>query len=144
MHKLWIRARRDRFSLEVLAGSGARTGCRSTSSSPKMGRTIFCSPHKIAGPQTNDVVLQPYKKRVDQVAWPGWRPTTARHTRLCPYTIGGEDSRAGRHRSAQQVTSRPLPQRREGDGRIVSFHTSIRIKAWIAAFGPFMRAQWAL
>lgn len=35
------------------------------------GETIVCSPHKIAGPQTNDTIFQLRKKKVDQVILAG-------------------------------------------------------------------------
>ncbi|MCA1536707.1 cysteine hydrolase [Bradyrhizobium sp. NBAIM03] len=35
------------------------------------GRTIVCSPHKIAGPQTNDTIFQLRKLKVDQVILAG-------------------------------------------------------------------------
>jgi nicotinamidase-related amidase len=35
------------------------------------GKTIICSPHKLYGPQANDLVLQLRKQRVDQVILAG-------------------------------------------------------------------------
>jgi len=35
------------------------------------GKTIVCSPHKLYGPQANDLVLQLRKQRVDQIILAG-------------------------------------------------------------------------
>jgi nicotinamidase-related amidase len=35
------------------------------------GKTIICSPHKLCGPQANDLTLQLRKQRVDQVVLAG-------------------------------------------------------------------------
>jgi nicotinamidase-related amidase len=62
--------RRGPLTLEGFAGSGADW-------MPEFrpyiedGETVVCSPHKIAGPQTNDVVFQLRKLRVDQVVLAG-------------------------------------------------------------------------
>ena len=70
MHKLRMFDRRGPLTLEGFAGSGADW-------LPELrpyiedGETVVCSPHKIAGPQTNDVVFQLRKLRVDQVVLAG-------------------------------------------------------------------------
>lgn len=70
MHRLRMFDRRDPLSLEGFDGSGADW-------MPELrpyiadGKTIVCSPHKIAGPQTNDVVFQLRKRRIDQVILAG-------------------------------------------------------------------------
>ena len=70
MHRLRMFDRRDPLSLEGFDGSGADW-------MPELrpyiadGETIVCSPHKIAGPQTNDVVFQLRKQRIDQVILAG-------------------------------------------------------------------------
>lgn len=70
MHRLRMFDRRDPLSLEGFDGSGADW-------MPELrpyiadGETIVCSPHKIAGPQTNDVVFQLRKRRIDQVILAG-------------------------------------------------------------------------
>lgn len=70
MHKLRMFDRRDPLSLDGFAESGADW-------MPELrpfiedGRTIVCSPHKIAGPQTNDVEFQLRKLKVDQVILAG-------------------------------------------------------------------------
>lgn len=70
MHRLRMFDRRGPLTLEGFAGSGADW-------MPELkpyiedGSTVVCSPHKIAGPQTNDVVFQLRKLRVDQVILAG-------------------------------------------------------------------------
>lgn len=70
MHKLRMFDRRDPLSIEGFAGSGA-DWMPEYKELIEDGRTIVCSPHKIAGPQTNDVLFQLRKKRVDQVILAG-------------------------------------------------------------------------
>ncbi|MCR0985532.1 cysteine hydrolase [Roseomonas populi] len=70
MHKLRMFDRRDPLSLEGFDGSGA-DWMPEFRSLIQDGQTIVCSPHKIAGPQTNDVVFQLRKKRIDQVILAG-------------------------------------------------------------------------
>ena len=59
-------ARRGPLSLDNLAGSGAD---RLERFKPYIedGRTITVSPHKVWGPQTNDLVLQLCKRRINKV-----------------------------------------------------------------------------
>lgn len=70
MHKLRMFERTDPLSLQGFDGSGA-DWMPEYKSYIQDGRTVVCSPHKIAGPQTNDVVFQLRKKRVDQVILAG-------------------------------------------------------------------------
>ncbi|HYF90030.1 cysteine hydrolase [Azospirillum sp.] len=70
MHKLRMFDRRDPLSLDGFAGSGA-DWMPEYHDLIQDGRTIVCSPHKIAGPQTNDVLFQLRKKQVDQVILAG-------------------------------------------------------------------------
>jgi nicotinamidase-related amidase len=70
MHKLRMFDRRDPLSLEGFDGSGA-DWMPEYKSLIQDGQTIVCSPHKIAGPQTNDVVFQLRKRRIDQVILAG-------------------------------------------------------------------------
>ncbi|AJY45852.1 cysteine hydrolase family protein [Martelella endophytica] len=70
MHKLRMFDRKDPLSLEGFDGSGA-DWMPEYKSLIEDQRTIVCSPHKIAGPQTNDVVFQLRKKKVDQVILAG-------------------------------------------------------------------------
>jgi nicotinamidase-related amidase len=70
MHRLRLFDRRDPLSLEGFDGSGA-DWMPEYKSFIQDGQTIVCSPHKIAGPQTNDVVFQLRKRRIDQVILAG-------------------------------------------------------------------------
>jgi len=62
--------RRGPLTLEGFGGSGADF-------MPELkpyvedGKTIICSPHKLYGPQVNDLVLQLRKQRVDQIILAG-------------------------------------------------------------------------
>lgn len=70
MHKLRLFDRPDPLSLEGFANSGA-DWMPEFRDILQDGETIVCSPHKIAGPQTNDTIFQLRKKRVDQVILAG-------------------------------------------------------------------------
>lgn len=70
MHKLRMFDRRGPLTLDGFTGSGA-DWMPEFQSYIEDGQTIVCSPHKIAGPQTNDVVFQLRKLRVDQVILAG-------------------------------------------------------------------------
>jgi nicotinamidase-related amidase len=70
MHKLRMFNRRDPLSLEGFACSGA-DWLPEYKDLIEDGETIVCSPHKIAGPQTNDTIFQLRKKKVDQVILAG-------------------------------------------------------------------------
>lgn len=70
MHKLRMFDRRDPLSLEQFDGSGA-DWMPEFKDLIEDGRTVVCSPHKIAGPQTNDTLFQLRKLRVDQVILAG-------------------------------------------------------------------------
>lgn len=69
-HKLGMFDRRGPLTLEGFKGSGAEF-------MPELkqyiedGQTIICSPHKLYGPQANDLVLQLRKQRIDQVILAG-------------------------------------------------------------------------
>lgn len=49
----------------------ARTGSSGTSPTSRTARTIVASPHKVYGPETNDVGLQLRKRGIDKVALAG-------------------------------------------------------------------------
>ncbi len=70
MHKLRMFDRRGPLSLEGFDNSGA-DWMPEYKQYIEDGKTIVCSPHKIAGPQTNDVVFQLRKKRIDKVILAG-------------------------------------------------------------------------
>jgi len=70
MHKIGMFDREGPLTLAGFEGSGADF-------MPEYeehifdGKTIICSPHKVYGPETNDLVLQLRKHRVDQVVLAG-------------------------------------------------------------------------
>jgi biuret amidohydrolase len=70
MHKLGMFERRDPLSVEGFAGSGA-DWLPEFKDLIEDGRTIVCSPHKIAGPQTNDTLFQLRKAGATQVILAG-------------------------------------------------------------------------
>ncbi|WP_340117863.1 cysteine hydrolase [Pelagibius sp. 7325] len=70
MHKIHMFDRRGPLSLEGFAGSGA-DWMPEYKQFIEDSKTIVCSPHKIAGPQTNDTLFQLRKHRVDQVILAG-------------------------------------------------------------------------
>jgi nicotinamidase-related amidase len=69
-HKLGVLDRRGPLTLEGFRGSGADF-------MPELkpyiedGKTIICSPHKMYGPQINDLAFQLRKQRVDQIILAG-------------------------------------------------------------------------
>jgi nicotinamidase-related amidase len=69
-HKLGVFDRRGPLTLEGFRDSGSDF-------MPELkqyiedGKTIICSPHKLYGPQANDLVLQLRKQRVDQIILAG-------------------------------------------------------------------------
>ncbi len=70
MHKLGMFDRPDPLSLDGFSGSGA-DWLPEWKDLIQDGETIVCSPHKIAGPQTNDAIFQLRKKKVDQIILAG-------------------------------------------------------------------------
>lgn len=70
MHSVGMFARTDPLAMDGFAGSGAdyldRLKDRITD-----GKTVIASPHKIVGPQSNDLVLQLRKRAVTQVILAG-------------------------------------------------------------------------
>jgi nicotinamidase-related amidase len=70
MHKIGMFDRKSPLSLEGFEGSGADY---MPQYKPYIedGKTIQCSPHKVYGPETNDLVLQLRKAGVDQVILAG-------------------------------------------------------------------------
>ena len=70
MHKLTMFDRKSAYSMEGFEGSGADF-------MPQYkkyihdGKTVIASPHKVYGPQQNDLVLQLRKQKVDQVLLAG-------------------------------------------------------------------------
>jgi nicotinamidase-related amidase len=70
MHKLGMFRRADPLSVDGFAGSGA-DWLPEYKDIIEDGRTIVCSPHKIAGPQTNDTLFQVRKTGATQVILAG-------------------------------------------------------------------------
>lgn len=70
MHKTHMFARKSAYSMDGFEGSGADFVERYK---PYIfdGKTTICSPHKIFGPETSDVVLQLRKRKIDQVILAG-------------------------------------------------------------------------
>jgi nicotinamidase-related amidase len=70
MHKLGMFDRKDALSLEGFKDSGADWLARYK---PYIedGATIITSPHKVYGPETNDLVLQLRKRKIDKVILAG-------------------------------------------------------------------------
>jgi nicotinamidase-related amidase len=69
-HDLKMFDRSDPLTLDGFVGSGAEF-MPEFKSFINDGHTIVCSPHKLYGPQANDLVLQLRKQRVDQVILTG-------------------------------------------------------------------------
>lgn len=70
MHGLGMFERRDALSLDGFEGSGA-DWLPEFKELIEDGKTIVCSPHKIAGPQTNDTLFQLRKTGATQVILAG-------------------------------------------------------------------------
>lgn len=70
MHTIGMFDRKDALSLEGFEGSGADWLAR-YKPFINNGRTIVVSPHKVYGPETNDLVLQLRKRGIDQVILAG-------------------------------------------------------------------------
>lgn len=70
MHKLGMFKRKDPLSLDGFIGSGA-DWLPELKDAIDDGHTIVCSPHKIAGPQTNDTLFQLRKTGATQVILAG-------------------------------------------------------------------------
>ena len=70
MHNIGMFDRRSQYTMEGFEGSGADF---MPQYKPYIfdGKTVIASPHKVYGPEQNDLVLQLRKKRVDQVILAG-------------------------------------------------------------------------
>ncbi|MBI1355482.1 MAG: isochorismatase family protein [Acidobacteria bacterium] len=66
MHKIGMFDRKDALNLEGFEGSGA-DWLERYKPYIEDGRTIVSSPHKVYGPETNDLVLQLRKRGIDRV-----------------------------------------------------------------------------
>ncbi len=70
MHKIGMFDRKDALSLEGFKGSGA-DWLERYKSYIQDGATVVTSPHKVYGPETNDLVLQLRKRKIDKVILAG-------------------------------------------------------------------------
>ncbi len=70
MHQIHMFDRKDALSLEGFEGSGA-DWLERYKPYIQDGETIISSPHKVYGPETNDLVLQLRKRRIDTVVLGG-------------------------------------------------------------------------
>ncbi len=70
MHSISMFDRKDPLDLEGFHGSGA-DWMEEYKPYLNDGDTVICSPHKVYGPQNNDVVLQLQKRRVEKVILAG-------------------------------------------------------------------------
>ena len=66
MHQIHMFDRKDALSLDGFEGSGA-DWLEQYKPYIQDGKTVVTSPHKIYGPETNDLVLQLRKRKIDTV-----------------------------------------------------------------------------
>ncbi len=70
MHKIGMFDRKDPLSIEGFEGSGA-DWLQQYKPYIQDGKTVVTSPHKVYGPETNDLVLQLRKRGIDKVILAG-------------------------------------------------------------------------
>ena len=70
MHKIGMFDRKDALSVEGFEGSGA-DWLKQYKPYIQDGKTVVTSPHKVYGPETNDLVLQLRKQGIDKVILAG-------------------------------------------------------------------------
>ena len=70
MHEINMFDRTDALSLEGFQGSGA-DWLERYKQYINDGKTVVCSPHKVYGPENNDLVLQLRKRKIDKVILAG-------------------------------------------------------------------------
>jgi nicotinamidase-related amidase len=70
MHKIGMFDRKDALNIEGFEGSGA-DWLQQYKQYIQDGKTIVTSPHKVYGPETNDLVLQLRKRGIDKVILAG-------------------------------------------------------------------------
>jgi nicotinamidase-related amidase len=70
MHDINMFDRKDALSLEGFEGSGA-DWLESLKPYISDGKTVVCNPHKVYGPENNDVILQLRKRKVNTVILAG-------------------------------------------------------------------------
>lgn len=112
MHALHMFDRPSALSLDGFAGSGA-DWMPEFRDYIEDGKTIVCSPHKIAGPQTNDVIFQLRKKKVDQIILAGMAANFCIESHLRDFVEHGFEVAVVRDATAGSM----LP---EGDGYLAA------------------------
>ena len=70
MHAIHMFDRKSALNLDGFEGSGA-DWIEEFKPAINNGKTIICSPHKVFGPQNNDLILQLQKQRVEKVILAG-------------------------------------------------------------------------
>ncbi len=76
MHQINMFDRKGPLSLEGFTGSGA-DWLERYKEYIEDGKTVIASPHKVYGPQNNDLVLQLRKRGIEKIISPACRPTCA-------------------------------------------------------------------
>jgi nicotinamidase-related amidase len=120
MHKIGMFNRRSPYMMEGFENSGADF---MPQYKPYIldGRTVIASPHKVYGPQQNDLVLQLRKKRTDQVILAGMSANLCVESHLRELLEQGFEVAVVRDATAAAI----LP---EGDGYLAAL-TSFRFIA---------------
>jgi nicotinamidase-related amidase len=120
MHNIGMFNRRSQYSMEGFEGSGADF---MPQYKPYIldGKTVIASPHKVYGPQQNDLVLQLRKKRVDQVILAGMSANLCVESHLRELLERGFEVAVVRDATAAAI----LP---EGDGYLAAL-TNFRFVA---------------
>jgi nicotinamidase-related amidase len=120
MHNIGMFNRRSQYSMEGFEGSGADF---MPQYKPHIldGKTVIASPHKVYGPQQNDLVLQLRKKRIDQVILAGMSANLCVESHLRELLERGFEVAVVRDATAAAI----LP---EGDGYLAAL-TNFRFMA---------------
>ena len=108
MHAIGMFDRKDPLSMEGFDGSGA-DWLEQYESYIEDGRTIVASPHKVYGPDTNDLVLQLRKRGIDQVILAGMSANLCTESHLRELLEQGFEVAVVRDATAAAKTA-------EGDG----------------------------
>ncbi|MGE0559926.1 MAG: cysteine hydrolase [Burkholderiales bacterium] len=120
MHKIGMFNRTSPYSMEGFEGSGADF---MPQYKPHIldNKTIIASPHKVYGPEQNDLVLQLRKNRIDQVVLAGMSANLCVESHLRSLLEGGFEVAVVRDATAAAI----LP---EGDGYLAAL-TNFRFMA---------------
>jgi nicotinamidase-related amidase len=120
MHKIGMFNRKSPYSMEGFEGSGADF-MPQYKSHILDGKTIIASPHKVYGPEQNDLVLQLRKHRIDQVVLAGMSANLCVESHLRELLEQGFEVAVVRDATAAAI----LP---EGDGYLAAL-TNFRFMA---------------